>query len=111
MTRVIMVPLGRTGYIGEDDLYSFLPGRIPLIMKSVCTTPGEVLGRPLEVYNNPKTHEFEVKVPAGVRARYHPGASISADGFFRVVMVLPDGRKVQHERIPDGYWQRWDGTH
>lgn len=106
MARVQMVPPGQTGYIGPNDLYSFTPGRVPLIMRSVCTTSEEAGPNALEVYHNPSTHKFEVRVRPGVKATHHPGAAISGEGFFIVVMVLPNGTKIEDE-IPEGYWRRW----
>jgi len=104
--RVVMVKPGQTGYISPYDLYSTAPGHWPVIMMSVCTTADEVvLGDPLEVYHNPKTHDFEVKMRPGVKASYHMGALIAPGSFFRVVLIMPDGTKVR-DKIPDGYWQR-----
>lgn len=106
--RVRMVKPGQTGYIGAHDLYTYVPGRVPCIMKSMCTTSDEVIfGPALKVYHNPVTRDLEVTVPEGVRAIYHPGASISVDGYISVTMVLPDGRKIRgNQQIPDEFCQR-----
>lgn len=106
MARVVNLRPGETGYIGDEELYSAAPGRIPCIMPSIGTHPSDVLGTPLMVRRDRQTLQLEVTVPAGVKATHHPAVSINPAAFMRVVMVLPDGRRID-DRIPEDFCQPW----